>query len=137
MSDLTPDRPASVPTSWAPPPDVIELRGLRALGICGALPEEQARAQPFEIDLDVEADLAPAGRSDRLGDTLDYGEIASAVEHVVVNGRFTLLERLAARIAEVVLTDPRATAVTVTVRKLRPPVPQHLTTSGVRIRRAR
>ena len=34
--------------------DVIQLRGLRALGFCGALPEEQERRQPFEVDLDVE-----------------------------------------------------------------------------------
>ena len=47
--------------------------------------------------------------------------------------RFVLLERLAQRIAEVVLVDPRVHAVTVAVRKLRPPVPQHLDTSGVRI----
>jgi dihydroneopterin aldolase len=116
---------------------VIELRGLRAVGYCGALPEEQERPQPFEIDLDVEADLALPGNTDELGDTLDYGAIADAVEHVIVTERFVLLERLAARIAEVVLTDPRALAVTVRVRKLRPPVPQHLETSGVRIRRAR
>ena len=49
-----------------------------------------------------------------------------------------LLERLAERIAEVVLAvDPAVDAVTVTVRKLRPPVPQHLATSGVRIARGR
>jgi 7,8-dihydroneopterin aldolase/epimerase/oxygenase len=118
-------------------PDLIRLRGLRAVGICGALPEEQVRPQPFEVDLDVEADLRAAGASDRLDDTLDYGAIAAAVEQVVTTERFTLLERLAARIAEVVLGDPRALAVTVTVRKLRPPVPQHLDTSGVSIRRAR
>ena len=46
--------------------DRIELRGLRASGICGALPEEQERAQPLELDLDVIADLAPAGQSDTL-----------------------------------------------------------------------
>ena len=40
--------------------DRIELRGLRVLGVHGALPEEQERAQPFEVDLDVEADLRPA-----------------------------------------------------------------------------
>jgi dihydroneopterin aldolase len=120
-----------------PSPDLIELRRLRAVGYCGALPEEQERAQPFEVDLDVEADLAPAGSSDRLADTLDYGAIAAAVEQVVTAERFTLLERMAARIAEVVLEDPRAAAVTVTVRKLRPPVPQQLDTSGVRIRRTR
>ena len=118
-------------------PDVIELRGLRAVGYCGALPEEQERAQPFEVDLDVEADLSGPGRTDQLEDTLDYGAIAAAVEQVITTERFALLERLSARIAEVVLTDPRATAVTVTVRKLRPPVPQHLETSGVRIRRTR
>jgi dihydroneopterin aldolase len=43
-------------------PDVIELRGLQVVGICGALPEERERAQPLEIDLDVEADLAPRRR---------------------------------------------------------------------------
>ncbi len=118
-------------------PDVIQLRSLRVAGICGALPEEQERAQPFEVDLDVETDLSTAGSSDRLDDTLDYGAIAASVEHLVATGRFTLLEAMATRIAETVLDDARAKAVTVTVRKLRPPVPQHLDTSGVSIRRSR
>ena len=107
------------------------------MGYSGALPEEQERPQPFEVDLDVEADLSLPGRTDRLEDTLDYGAIAAAVEQVITTERFALLERLSARIAEAVLVDPRALAVTVTVRKLRPPVPQHLDTSGVRIRRTR
>jgi dihydroneopterin aldolase len=102
---------------------VIQLRGLRALGTHGVLPEEQARAQPFEIDLDVEADLSRAAASDALEDTVDYGALAASVERVVTTERYALLERLAGRIAEVVLADPRVTAVTVTVRKLRPPLP--------------
>ena len=52
--------------------DRIELRGLRVLGVHGALPDEQVRAQPFEIDLDVDADLSVAGRSDHLDDTVDH-----------------------------------------------------------------
>ncbi len=118
-------------------PDTIEIRGLRALGFCGALPEEQERRQPFEVDLDVEADLAPSGASDDLADTVDYGALCSQVEAVVVDERFALMERLAQRIADVVLADERVAAVTVTVRKLRPPVPQQLDTSGVCIRRGR
>ena len=119
------------------PADVIELRGLRVLGTHGALPDERARPQPFEVDLDVEADLGPAGRSDDLADTLDYGELARAVVAVVSGERFTLLERLAERIAEVALADGRVRSVTVAVRKLRPPVPADLATAGVRISRAR
>jgi FolB domain-containing protein len=117
--------------------DRIELRGLRVAGICGVLPEEQARTQPLEIDLDLEADLAPAGATDDLARTVDYGAVTEAVERVVAGERFALLERLAERVAEVVLAEPLVEAVTVAVRKLRPPVPQHLATSGVRIRRER
>ena len=115
--------------------DVIQLRGLRALGFCGALPEEQERRQPFEVDLDVETDLSAAGASDALDDTVDYGALCAQVEAVIVDERFALMERMAARLAEVVLGDSRITAVTVTVRKLRPPVPRQLETSGVTIRR--
>lgn len=127
----------TLPATGGPGAEVIELRGLRALGICGALPEEQVRPQPIEVDLDVVADLRTAGRSDELADTIDYGALAAEAERVVTGERFTLLERLAERLAEVVLVDERVRSVTVAVRKLRPPVPQQLATSGVRITRSR
>ena len=117
--------------------DQIELRGLVASGYCGALPEEQARAQPLEVDLDVALDLHASGTSDALEDTVDYGVLSAMVERIITTERFALLERLAERIAEVSLADDRVRAVTVSVRKLRPPVPQQLATSGVRITRER
>ena len=118
--------------------DRIELRGLRLIGICGALPEERDRAQPLEIDLDVYAPFAAAGVSDDLADTVDYGAVCSAVERVVADGRPQLLEYLAEQVSAAVLgVDHRVSAVTVGVRKLRPPVPQPLATSGVRIHRNR
>jgi FolB domain-containing protein len=116
--------------------DLIELRGLRLSGICGALPEERDRAQPLEIDLDVTADLRPAGRSDALADTVNYAEIVDTVETVVGEGRPFLLEHLAEKIAGAVLGLDLVEGVTVAVRKLRPPVPQQLATSGVRISRS-
>jgi dihydroneopterin aldolase len=119
------------------PTDRIELRGLVISGICGALPEERERAQPLEVDLDVAADLSAAGESDDLADTLDYGSITEQVEGIVTSGAPMLLERLARTIADAVLADPRAVSVTVAVRKLRPPVPQVMGTSGVRITRSR
>jgi len=116
-------------------PDRIELRGLRALGVHGALPEERLRAQPFEVDLDVVTDVRAARASDDLADTVDYGVIATIAERMVTTERFALLERLATRIAEEVCADARVQSVTVTVRKLRPPVPVDLTSAAVRITR--
>jgi 7,8-dihydroneopterin aldolase/epimerase/oxygenase len=113
--------------------DRIELRGLRVLGTHGVLAEEQARAQPFEIDLDVDVDLRAAGASDRLDDTLDYSTLAATAATIVAGERHALLERVAQRIAEALLEDGRVRSVAVTVRKLRPPVPVDLATSAVRV----
>ena len=121
-----------------PTGDRIELRGLVVLGLCGVLPEERERPQPLEVDLDVHLDLAAAGASDALVDTVDYGALCAVVERVLAGERFTLLERVATRVAETVLDQqPLADSVTVSVRKLRPPVPSLLVTSGVRITRGR
>ena len=117
--------------------DTIEIRGLRALRYCGALAEEQARAQPFEVDLDLVVDLRQAGASDDLADTVDYASVIDGVASVLAREHVTLLERLAERIAQVALADERVTEVTVAVRKLRPPVAQQLDTTGVRITRSR
>lgn len=118
--------------------DRLLLRGLRVMALCGALPEERDRAQPFELDVDISADLELAGHSDRLSDTVDYGSVCAAVGAAAEGGQFTLMEAMAQKVAEVCLdADQRVQRVVVEVRKLRPPVPQQLSTSGVRITRHR
>ena len=96
--------------------DRIELRGLRVSAVCGVLPEEKVRRQPLELDLDVYADLTAALTTDDLADTVDYGTLCALV-------------------ARTSSATSGVEAVTVAVRKLRPPVPEDLTTSGVRIHR--
>jgi len=122
-----------------PPGDRIELRGLRSVGTHGVLVEEQERAQPFEVDLDLAVDLRPAGVSDSLADTVDYGAVADVVAATVSGSRsFALLEALAWHVADAVLgVDDRITGVTVVLRKLRPPVAVDIDTVGVRVVRTR
>jgi dihydroneopterin aldolase len=119
--------------------DVIQVRGLRVVGTHGVLAEEQVRAQPFELDLDLAVDLGPAGASDDLADTVDYGAVAEAVAALVAGPRsFALLEALADEAARTVLgLDPRIGAVTIAVRKLRPPLPVDVATVGVTVTRTR
>lgn len=118
--------------------DRIELRGLRLVGLVGVLDHERATGQPLEVDLDLSVDLTAAGRSDDLADTVDYGAVCTAVAAAVAAGHVALLEHLATRVADAVLArDDRVVAVEVAVRKLRPPVPLDLASSGVRIVRGR
>ena len=111
----------------------IQLRGLRLSCICGALPEEQDRRQPYEFDIDITADVTAATRSDRLDETIDYGAVLDRIEAVTERESFQLFERMSRRVAEAILEDERIQAVTVEVRKLRPPVPQDLASSGMRL----
>ena len=115
--------------------DRIELRGLRVSAVCGVLPEEKVRRQPLELDLDVYADLTAALTTDDLADTVDYGALCALVACIADRESFDLLERFASRVAEDVLATSGVEAVTGAVRKLRPPVPEDLASSGVRIHR--
>jgi dihydroneopterin aldolase len=119
--------------------DRIQLRGLRASGVHGVLPEERTRAQPFELDLELALDLAPSAASDHLADTVDYGAIAEIAARVVSQSApRDLLESLAGSVAdEVLAADARIDAVTVTLRKLRPPLAVDVSTVGVAITRER
>lgn len=119
----------------APGGAVVELRGLRVVATHGVLAEERARPQPFELDLDVELAGGAAAASDRLDDTVDYATVVAAATAAATGPPRQLLEALAADVADAVLDLPGVAAVTVTVRKLRPPVPADLRSAGVRIRR--
>jgi dihydroneopterin aldolase len=115
--------------------DVIVIQGLRELGVHGVLAEEQARPQPFEVDVELRVDASRAGESDSLDHTVDYSAVAEAVSRVVRSERYQLLERLATRIAEVCQVDERVQGVAVTVRKLHPAVRAMVDHVAVRIER--
>jgi dihydroneopterin aldolase len=121
------------------PLDHIELRGIRAMATHGVLAEERLRPQPFEVDIDLQADLASAGQSDCLSSTVDYAALCEAAWRALVGPPANLLEHLAERVAASVLevAGPTAESVTVSVRKLRPPIGVELESAGVTIVRRR
>ena len=115
--------------------DQIRISELRAMAVVGALPHEREAAQPLRIDLVLDVDLHDAGRSDELDETVHYGLVAEQVSALVTESKDVLLERLATRIADEVLTFGRVEAVQVELTKLRPPIAVDAATTSVRIRR--
>jgi dihydroneopterin aldolase len=116
--------------------DRIELRGMSFQGRHGVRPEERAQAQEFKVDIKVDADLAAAGRSDRLDDTVDYRQLRAAAREVIEGPSQKLLESLAGAIAERIVGLPRVEAVLVRVTK-RPASMQPIEAAAVRIYRTR
>jgi len=116
----------------------ILIDGLRVLAHVGVPEAERAQAQPLSLDLELAVDLDDAARSDDVADTVDYGAVSIAVADAVTARPFALLEKVAAVAADAALAaDPRTQAVTVTVTKLRPPIPRDVEAASVRLHRER
>jgi dihydroneopterin aldolase len=119
------------------PADSITIRGIEVFAHHGVHAEEKEEGQVFLVDLTVETDLSPAGRSDQLADTIDYGGLAGEVHALVASQSWNLLETVAEQVASLVLTHPRVRAVTVTVHKPEAPLPVKAADVSVEIRRLR
>ena len=94
---------------------------MRFFGHHGHLEAERVVGSHLDVDVELRADLRPAGASDALGDTIDYARCFALVRGVVEGEQHHLLERVATRVAEVLLAETPARGVRVRVSK-RPPL---------------
>ena len=117
--------------------DCIRLTGITAVGHHGVLASERELGQPFVVDVALFLDLGPAGESDELSRTVDYGYLAQQVHAAISSEPVDLVETLAERIASLCLADPLVDRVTVTVHKPQAPVAVTLTDVAVTIERRR
>lgn len=114
--------------------DRILMEGMAFFGRHGVFPAERELGARFTVDVVLEGDLAPAGTSDRLDQTIDYEKAYNLVREVVEGEPCHLLEAVAERIAARLLDLPRVTRATVRVHK-RPPLPGEFRSFGVEISR--
>lgn len=117
--------------------DRLVISGIRFSARCGTTESEREAGSLLEVDVELTADLARPGRTDRLEDAPDYARL---VRLVVETGRGTecaLVERMAEVLAERILKEFACEEVTITVKK-RPPLLDQVTGwVGVTITRRR
>lgn len=102
----------------------VEIAGLVLFARHGVNEAEHQLGQRFILDIELDVDLGAAAKSDRLSDTVDYGEVAAVAEAAFRDRRFYLIEASAAHVAEAILAHfPRANSAQVTVKKPSAPVP--------------
>lgn len=97
--------------------DKMYIKDIEVKCIIGTQPVERKKKQAVIFNIMLECDLKPAGRSDKLADTLNYKTLTSDIVRLVEDSRYFLIERLADRVAAKCLTDRKVRAVTVSVEK--------------------
>src|SRR5438445_13263080 len=118
--------------------DKLILRELHFIARHGVLPIETENSKHFSATLELELPLAPAGKSDRLDQTIDYCEVQAVVRAIIEGSHKRLIETLAESVAaELLRAFPKLNAVTVEILKPNPPVDFQFAGVAVRIRRER
>lgn len=101
----------------------IEVGGLSLYTHHGVTEAEREIGQRIVIDLRIEVGACDATVTDRVEDTVDYGEVCQAVALVAQQRSYRTLERLCAAIADRLLDAYEAESVWVKVAKPEPPIP--------------
>ena len=89
----------------AAPSDVIFLSGLTVDCIVGIWEWERRVKQKIVLDLEMAADVRKAAATDSIADTLDYKKVAKGVLQFVGESEFQLVETLAERVAQLIVTE--------------------------------
>ncbi|VAW79127.1 Dihydroneopterin aldolase [hydrothermal vent metagenome] len=85
--------------------DIIFIRDLRIDTVIGIYDWERAIKQTIHLDLEMATDIARAAATDHIDDTLNYKAVSKRVIAFVEESSFQLVETLAERIVQLVLTE--------------------------------
>ena len=97
--------------------DKLHIRDLMLRCIIGLNDWEREKKQDILINITLHADLTTACQSDRIEDTVDYKAIKQKVVDMVESSSYMLVERLAQKIADICLENPKVQRVKVTIDK--------------------
>ena len=97
--------------------DIVFIRDLRIDACIGIYDWEREIRQQIRLDIEMAWDNRPAAASDDIQYTLNYKESAELVTAFVQKSEFELVETLAERIAELLLTKMKLPWVKVTLGK--------------------
>ncbi len=106
-----------------PEPEVtIEVSGLSLFTHVGVTEAEREVGQRLLLDLRIDVGECDATVTDRIEDTVDYGEVCDTANLVAQQRSYKTLERLCAAIADRLLSQYEAQAVWVKAAKPEPPL---------------
>jgi dihydroneopterin aldolase len=101
----------------------IEISGLSLYTHHGVSEAEREVGQRLVFDLRLELGESDATLTDRVEDTVDYGDVCQLVALLAVQRSHRTLERLCSTIADRLLADYELEAVWVKATKPEPPIP--------------
>ena len=112
----------------------ISIVDLEVFYRVGVPDEERAKPQKLLLTVEMESDFSAAAKSDSIVDTIDYFAVSQRLLKFGDGKSWKLIEKLAADIADTILTEFNPTAVTVEVKKFIVPQARYIAVNLTRQR---
>lgn len=125
---------AQFPLPISPNQDCVFINGLKVDAIIGVYEWEQAIVQPLIYDIQIFSSQHFASQSDDIHHAINYKTVCERIAHLSKASKVALLESLAKRVADMILTEFKADTVIVAIHK--PTAIKNATSVGVRICRS-
>jgi len=97
--------------------DSIFLEQIKLKVKLGVPAWERVLPQTILLDISMDYDLAAAGKSDAIADTIDYGEVIGRLNDSLQASQFQLVEALAEHVCQLILKEFGSKRVKVKVAK--------------------
>ena len=117
--------------------DRIFIEGIKFHGYHGLTRMEREVGVRLSVDVNLELDLVPSGRSDSVRKTLDYRKVHKRVIEIGRGSSHRLLESYAVSLLDALLDEFAVDRATVCVRKETPVLDGIVDSVGVELSRAR
>lgn len=115
------------------PEVTVEISGLSLFTHVGVTAAEREVGQRLLLDLRIDVGECDATVTDRIEDTVDYGQVCETANLVAQQRSYKTLERLCAAIADRLLDRYEVRAVWVKAAKPEPPLPLPVTEVSVEV----
>ena len=116
------DEPENHDDEAVEPTTTIEVVGLSVYTHHGVTAAEREIGQRLVFDVELELGESDATVTDRLEDTVDYGEVCEQVNFAAQERSYKTLERLCSAVADRLIERYGAETVTVRAAKPEPPI---------------
>ena len=106
--------------------DKISIVDLEVFYRVGVPEAERAQPQRLQLTIEMKSDFTAAAKTDGIGDTIDYYAVTQRLLKFGEGREWKLIEKLAADIAELVLTEFKPLGVSVGLKKFIIPEARHV-----------
>ncbi|MFC7061786.1 dihydroneopterin aldolase [Halobacillus seohaensis] len=118
--------------------DQINVNGMEFWAYHGLFPEENKLGQRFYVDLELELNLKPAGTTDDMNESINYGDVYQVTKTIVEGEPKNLVETVSENLAgELLHQFSLLEGCRVKITKPDPPIPGHYKSVAIDIYRSR